>query len=813
MAGQTRSDRAADRRSDSSPDEWAARVRRLESEVTGLRQAMRTRGLIEQAKGMLAERLGIDPEESFGHLSRLSQDNNVRVVDVAADIVGSPRPPTATDAGPGARASEPSATEHGPGAGGAWTEERRERSDWSDEGRLRLPGPGARASEASAEQQSLPAVLARRVRRVAAAVEAAPSILELAEAVAVEAVEEGTAACVFGLEPGGGLRILSAHGWAPRIVADWRHVPSPVATPATRAAQLRQPLWLDGTRTHDLLLVGPGPRRAAFPLSNDGPTVGVLELAWPRAEPFDDTTRRYLAAVAEIVARRLSRMTEPAIEPSVMDDRWLETILDGLVTPALLLAPVHDDDKTITDFTIVYANAVALDSSGLRYESIGRRLIDLEPGLVSTGVFAAYVRAYEEGAPLSEEPNEEIMGGRRALVCRQAIRLGNQLLATWQGMDNAGRAVRHLDRMEILGGLGWADWDLVSGEVYWSPGLFRLLGRDPGRGPVSPKRLGALVVPDDLPAAAAGLERVLRDGVEASGEIRLHRGDGEVRHVRVVAEPRIDHRGQPTAVLALAQDVTEVRRRDVQLSRTGQQLAAQRIRLAAEQAHTDELRRLLYPAPEQTVEAGRLRLLARHLAPKSIHQFRGDFYDVIPTDDGAVITLGDVFGSGAAAATAVARLRHAARVLCLPGMAPATILALLNEDLTHDAQPPMASLVVARFSQETLWWAQAGHFAPILLRNGRGRSLQRPPGVALGLTPNARYEEGRLALRGGDTLIFFTDGLISALDADSDPVQHLVRGFGQAWRQGGAAAVLDGFLRPSEDEACVVAVELLESSA
>jgi serine phosphatase RsbU (regulator of sigma subunit) len=164
---------------------------------------------------------------------------------------------------------------------------------------------------------------------------------------------------------------------------------------------------------------------------------------------------------------------------------------------------------------------------------------------------------------------------------------------------------------------------------------------------------------------------------------------------------------------------------------------------------------------------------------------------------------------GTAAATAAARLRHTARVLCLPGTAPARILGLLNQELTTDAQPPMASLVVARFSQEELVWAQAGHFAPVLLRNGRARSLRRPSGVALGLTPGAHYEEGRLALRDGDTVIFFTDGLIDPLDGDPDPVQQLVRGFSRAWRQGGSGAVLDGFLRPAEDEACVVAVEVL----
>jgi hypothetical protein len=55
---------------------------------------------------------------------------------------------------PGARASGASAIEHSPGAGAVWTEERRERSDWSDEGRQHRESPGARASGASAIEHS-----------------------------------------------------------------------------------------------------------------------------------------------------------------------------------------------------------------------------------------------------------------------------------------------------------------------------------------------------------------------------------------------------------------------------------------------------------------------------------------------------------------------------------------------------------------------------------------------------------------------------------------------------------------------------------
>ena len=51
----------AARRSQPSADE-TARIRRLEEEIAGLRRSQRTRGLIEQAKGRLAERFGLAHE-------------------------------------------------------------------------------------------------------------------------------------------------------------------------------------------------------------------------------------------------------------------------------------------------------------------------------------------------------------------------------------------------------------------------------------------------------------------------------------------------------------------------------------------------------------------------------------------------------------------------------------------------------------------------------------------------------------------------------------------------------------------------------
>lgn len=65
--------------------EAVAAVRR---EIDGLAASLRLRTVIEQAKGVLAARHGITPDEAFERLRELSQQHNVRLAEVAATLVG-----------------------------------------------------------------------------------------------------------------------------------------------------------------------------------------------------------------------------------------------------------------------------------------------------------------------------------------------------------------------------------------------------------------------------------------------------------------------------------------------------------------------------------------------------------------------------------------------------------------------------------------------------------------------------------------------------------------------------------------------------
>jgi H2-forming N5,N10-methylenetetrahydromethanopterin dehydrogenase-like enzyme len=61
----------------------------VEHEIDGLRTAMLTRGVIEQAKGMLMLERQVDSDAAFAMLVQLSQTSHRKLVDVATALVSS----------------------------------------------------------------------------------------------------------------------------------------------------------------------------------------------------------------------------------------------------------------------------------------------------------------------------------------------------------------------------------------------------------------------------------------------------------------------------------------------------------------------------------------------------------------------------------------------------------------------------------------------------------------------------------------------------------------------------------------------------
>ena len=65
----------------------ADELSRLREEHLHLRIALKSRDIIGQAKGILMERHGIEADEAFDRLVKMSQETNVKVREVAENLV------------------------------------------------------------------------------------------------------------------------------------------------------------------------------------------------------------------------------------------------------------------------------------------------------------------------------------------------------------------------------------------------------------------------------------------------------------------------------------------------------------------------------------------------------------------------------------------------------------------------------------------------------------------------------------------------------------------------------------------------------
>jgi len=138
----------------------------------------------------------------------------------------------------------------------------------------------------------------------------------------------------------------------------------------------------------------------------------------------------------------------------------------------------------------------------------------------------------------------------------------------------------------------------------------------------------------------------------------------------------------------------------------------------------------------------------------------GDFYQVFPQSDGGVlVAIGDVSGKGLKAAMLGSQVVGALRSLAQENLPPSQILARLNRQLVASSDGGFVTCSIARIDangETTI--ANAGHLAPFR----DGEELPVAGSLPLGLAADAAYDELIFALHEGETLTFYTDGILEA---------------------------------------------------
>jgi serine phosphatase RsbU (regulator of sigma subunit) len=190
-------------------------------------------------------------------------------------------------------------------------------------------------------------------------------------------------------------------------------------------------------------------------------------------------------------------------------------------------------------------------------------------------------------------------------------------------------------------------------------------------------------------------------------------------------------------------------------------------RFELEQDVADTMRQCLLP-PRQIV--ARDLEIGTHYEPLAIDAGRigGDYYDLLTLPDGRIAaSIADVCGKGMEAAVRTALIKYTVRSYAVEAPWPMQVLNRANSALvaqeTDIERFTTLSYALLDPRAGTLCLAAAGHPPALLYRAAIGRCVSlEAGGAALGVLPDAGYEEVVESFEPGDVLLLYTDGVLEA---------------------------------------------------
>jgi PAS domain S-box-containing protein len=124
-----------------------------------------------------------------------------------------------------------------------------------------------------------------------------------------------------------------------------------------------------------------------------------------------------------------------------------------------------------------------------------------------------------------------------------------------------------LAESQAIAQLGSWEWDVTTGAIAWSDGLYAVYGLDPTEFEPSFEGFLERVHPDDRAIAERHAVEAGRDGTPFDYEHRIMRPDGEIRYLSSRGTATLDGTGRVIRVTGTEQDVTDLRLATLQLER------------------------------------------------------------------------------------------------------------------------------------------------------------------------------------------------------------------------------------------------------
>lgn len=163
----------------------------------------------------------------------------------------------------------------------------------------------------------------------------------------------------------------------------------------------------------------------------------------------------------------------------------------------------------------------------------------------------------DSGAPILDE-NGRFSGVVLVFRDQTAERRAQKALLHSQSM---------LKRTESIAHIGSWEWDFKNDQVKWSDEMFRIFKLNPAEGAPPFADHTKLFFPEDFKHLKQAVEVAITDGKPYHFAIKIKRPDDSVRYCVVRGYPEVDQRGKTISLYGSFQDITEIKKTEMELRR------------------------------------------------------------------------------------------------------------------------------------------------------------------------------------------------------------------------------------------------------
>ncbi len=139
----------------------------------------------------------------------------------------------------------------------------------------------------------------------------------------------------------------------------------------------------------------------------------------------------------------------------------------------------------------------------------------------------------------------------------------------------------NLKKAQAIAHIGNWEFDLATGQVYWSEELYQIHGHDPNQPILMGEEGEQYIYPDDRTKYQQEILEKVAVGEPFVTDLRILRTDGSIRFIEARGEPCFDPQDQLTGFRGTVQDITDRKQTEEALRES-----EERLRMALEAAHT-----------------------------------------------------------------------------------------------------------------------------------------------------------------------------------------------------------------------------------